>query len=153
MNTERKSQQQHWLVDCHPKRIVTKWWISIEASGIRFSIHSTFRKSCFQLDIQYDHFIRTSEPRHQSFVQDVVNRVWENGDIYLDTYEGYYCIDCEEYKDKDQMDKDHRCLIHQKPCSFRSEVAAQLNRLIRIELFRRITFLDCRNIRSNWKRF
>ena len=59
---------------------------------------------------------------HRQFVLEVVDRVWESGDIYLDQYEGYYCIDCEEYKDQDQMDREHNCLIHRKPCQFRKEV-------------------------------
>eukprot|EP00210_Caulerpa_lentillifera_P004183 g3989.t1 len=74
-----------------------------------------------QLDIKYDRFIRTSSEAHEKFVQEVLERVWSKGDIYLDTYEGYYCVDCEEYKDADQMDDQHQCLIHKKPCEYRKE--------------------------------
>lgn len=76
----------------------------------------------FQLDIQYDRFVRTTDSDHERLVLEVVDRVWENGDIYLAQYEGYYCIGCEEYKDTDQMDAQHNCLIHQKSCEFRQEV-------------------------------
>jgi len=78
------------------------------------------------LEINYDRFIRTSSEPHERFVQEVVDRVWANGDIYLDTYEGYYCVDCEEYKDLDQMDDQRNCLIHRKPCEYRKEVLISL---------------------------
>lgn len=34
----------------------------------------------------------------------VLERVWERGDIYKANYEGWYCVDCEEYKDEGDMD-------------------------------------------------
>lgn len=34
----------------------------------------------------------------------VLERVWQRGDIYKADYEGYYCVDCEEYKDEADMD-------------------------------------------------
>lgn len=43
-------------------------------------------------------------------------QVWERGDIYKARYEGWYCVDCEEYKDEKEMDKDHNCPTHRKPC-------------------------------------
>ena len=39
-----------------------------------------------------DDFIRTTEPRHERVVQAVFERMRENGDVYLGTYEGWYCI-------------------------------------------------------------
>ncbi|MDB4896331.1 MAG: metS1 [Firmicutes bacterium] len=44
-----------------------------------------------RLGISYDDFIRTSEPRHVTAVQAIFTRLWEQGDIYLDQYEGWYC--------------------------------------------------------------
>ena len=57
-----------------------------------------------QLDIGYDSFIRTTDPKHESLVAAVLESVWARGDIYKADYEGYYCVDCEEYKDEADMD-------------------------------------------------
>lgn len=51
----------------------------------------------------------------------MLNRVWEKGDVYRAAYEGWYCVDCEEYKDEADMDAEHNCPIHRKPCRQRSE--------------------------------
>ena len=56
------------------------------------------KRSAAQLDISYDSFVRTTDARHEALVTAVLERVWERGDIYKSDYEGFYCIDCEEYK-------------------------------------------------------
>ena len=55
-------------------------------------------------------------------VVDVLNAVWETGDIYLADYEGWYCVDCEEFKDEQETGPDHVCPTHRKPCQHRKEV-------------------------------
>ena len=50
-----------------------------------------------KLHIQYDDFIRTSEPRHISVVQNVLQTVFDNGDIYEDEYEGLYSVSEERF--------------------------------------------------------
>ncbi|MDQ2680228.1 MAG: methionine--tRNA ligase [Candidatus Eremiobacteraeota bacterium] len=47
--------------------------------------------------ISYDDFIRTSQPRHESVVQRVFERLRERGDIYLGKYEGWYCVQDETF--------------------------------------------------------
>lgn len=49
------------------------------------------------LDIRYDDFIRTTEPRHEKVVQEVFRRIYEKGDIYKSEYEGLYCTPCEAF--------------------------------------------------------
>lgn len=49
------------------------------------------------LDISYDDFIRTSEERHSLTVKNVLNILYENEDVYLDAYEGWYCTPCETF--------------------------------------------------------
>jgi methionyl-tRNA synthetase len=44
------------------------------------------------------------------------------GDIYKADYEGFYCVDCEEFKDEKEMDADKNCPTHRKPCQHRKEV-------------------------------
>ncbi|MEO6913807.1 MAG: class I tRNA ligase family protein, partial [Candidatus Baltobacteraceae bacterium] len=48
-------------------------------------------------EIMYDDFIRTSQPRHESVVQRVFERLRERGDIYLGKYEGWYCVQDETF--------------------------------------------------------
>ncbi len=49
------------------------------------------------LDISYDDFIRTTEPRHKEAVQDIFARLYRQGDIYKGKYEGWYCTPCESF--------------------------------------------------------
>ncbi|MBE1443349.1 methionine--tRNA ligase [Paenibacillus sp. OAS669] len=50
-----------------------------------------------KLDISYDDFIRTTEPRHKLSVENIFARLIEQDDIYLGTYEGWYCTPCESF--------------------------------------------------------
>jgi methionyl-tRNA synthetase len=57
-----------------------------------------------RLNISYDDFIRTTEARHISSVQEILKRVYDRGDIYKGTYEGWYCISCETFYDAEDLD-------------------------------------------------
>ncbi|WP_090750064.1 methionine--tRNA ligase [Mesobacillus persicus] len=50
-----------------------------------------------KLDISYDDFIRTTEDRHKEVVEKLFARLVDQGDIYLDQYEGWYCTPCESF--------------------------------------------------------
>ncbi|MBL4954221.1 methionine--tRNA ligase [Neobacillus sp. OS1-32] len=50
-----------------------------------------------KLDISYDDFIRTTQDRHKQVVEKIFARLLEQGDIYLDQYEGWYCTQCESF--------------------------------------------------------
>ncbi|MBI0581136.1 methionine--tRNA ligase [Neobacillus cucumis] len=50
-----------------------------------------------KLDISYDDFIRTTQERHKQIVEKIFARLLEQGDIYLDQYEGWYCTPCESF--------------------------------------------------------
>ncbi len=64
-----------------------------------------FRSVWTQLDISFDDFIRTTEPRHRIAVQKLAQRCFDNGDIYEGHYEGWYCVSCEAFKqEKDLVD-------------------------------------------------
>ncbi|MBI5625089.1 MAG: methionine--tRNA ligase [Elusimicrobia bacterium] len=56
-----------------------------------------FRDLWKHLDVQYDDFIRTTEPRHEECVQKVFTALQESGDIHKGRYEGFYCVSCETY--------------------------------------------------------
>ncbi|SES24156.1 methionine--tRNA ligase [Salisediminibacterium halotolerans] len=57
-----------------------------------------------KLDISYDDFIRTTEPRHKKVVQKIFEQLLEQGDIYLDEYEGWYSISDETFYTERQLD-------------------------------------------------
>jgi methionyl-tRNA synthetase len=64
-----------------------------------------------RLDISFDDFIRTTEPRHKAGVQELVRRMTAAGDIFEGHYEGWYCVSCEAFKqEKDLIDG--TCPIH-----------------------------------------
>ena len=73
-----------------------------------------FREAADVLDVAYDDFIRTTEPRHHAAVQALMQKVYDNGYIYSDTYEGLYCVGCEAYYTEDELD-DGNCKVHNRP--------------------------------------
>ncbi|MGL6102047.1 MAG: class I tRNA ligase family protein, partial [Exiguobacterium acetylicum] len=56
-----------------------------------------------RLDISYDDYIRTTEPRHKKVVEKVFETLLESGDIYLGEYEGWYSIPDETYYTESQL--------------------------------------------------
>ena len=76
-----------------------------------------WREVWARLDIAYDDYIRTTEPRHEQAVQKLLNAVHDNGrdDIYLGTYEGLYCVACEAYYTEDELLEGGLCPIHERP--------------------------------------
>ncbi|MBB5233258.1 methionine--tRNA ligase [Deinococcus budaensis] len=56
-----------------------------------------FRGLWDRLEISYDDFIRTTEPRHKAYVQEILQRVYDAGDIYFAEYEGLYSVGAERY--------------------------------------------------------
>lgn len=64
-----------------------------------------------RLDISFDDFIRTTEPRHKQSVQELVRRISAAGDIYEGHYEGWYCVSCEGFKQEKDL-VDGLCPVH-----------------------------------------
>jgi methionyl-tRNA synthetase len=60
-------------------------------------------------------FIRTSDPRHAQRVQEILQRVHDNGHVYKGTYEGWYCPRCADFKSDQEAGEDHTCPIHKIP--------------------------------------
>ncbi len=56
-----------------------------------------------KMNIDYDYFIRTTEPRHIQTVQKIFTKLLNQGDIYLGEYEGWYCMPCETYFTETQL--------------------------------------------------
>jgi len=55
------------------------------------------------LDVTPDRFIRTTDPDHTVAVQAFLQKVYDNGHIYRDTFAGWYCVACEAYYDEDDL--------------------------------------------------
>ncbi|NOR14701.1 MAG: methionine--tRNA ligase [Candidatus Aminicenantes bacterium] len=53
------------------------------------------------LDIDYDYFIRTTQPQHGTEVQSLFAKLKDKGDIYKGTYEGFYCVSDENFLSED----------------------------------------------------
>ena len=72
-----------------------------------------FKEAWKQLNIDYDRFIRTTDKDHEEVVKYILQKIYDNGDIYLGEYEGYYCTSCEAYYlEKDLVNLE--CPIHKK---------------------------------------
>lgn len=68
-------------------------------------IVATFKNLWKMLEISNDDFVRTSEERHQKVVQAVIQKVFEQGDIYKKNYEGKYCVQCESFWTEHQLEE------------------------------------------------
>jgi methionyl-tRNA synthetase len=82
-----------------------------------------WREVWARLDIAYDVYIRTTEPRHEEAVRKILLAVYENGrdDIYLGHYEGLYCVSCELYYNEADLLPGELCPIHEIPVEFLTE--------------------------------
>jgi methionyl-tRNA synthetase len=65
-----------------------------------------------QLNISNDFFIRTTDEEHQRRVQEVLQRVHDNGHTYKGLYEGWYCPRCADFKVENEILEGNRCPIH-----------------------------------------
>ena len=50
-----------------------------------------------ELNIKYDCFIRTTDRSHIAIVEQVMQKIYDSGDIYFSKYEGLYCFGCERF--------------------------------------------------------
>ena len=55
------------------------------------------------LGISYDYFIRTTDKEHESAVQKIFKKLYDQGDIYKGEYKGLYCIPCESFWTESQL--------------------------------------------------
>ncbi|MFN4132321.1 MAG: methionine--tRNA ligase, partial [Caldimicrobium sp.] len=78
-------------------------------------IAGVFKKTWDELKISYSNFIRTTDPSHKRVVQILLQKLYEKGEIYLDEYEGNYCIGCERFLTAKELDERGYCKDHQKP--------------------------------------
>ncbi|WP_354698667.1 Methionine--tRNA ligase [Paraconexibacter sp. AEG42_29] len=71
-----------------------------------------FRSLMPRLNASNDFFIRTTDPEHKAKVQEVLVRIKDNGYVYKDHYEGWYCPRCADFKSEAEIEDGSRCPIH-----------------------------------------
>ena len=71
-----------------------------------------FENLCKELNISYDYFFRATNEKHKKMVQEVFQKSFDNGDIYLGEYEGLYCVGCERYYTEDELIDGKICPDH-----------------------------------------
>ncbi len=83
-------------------------------------IAAAFRETWDRLGIQYDDFIRTTESRHKKVVQQILQKLWDSGEIYFGKYGGQYCFGCERFYTEKEI-VDGKCPDHQTPLTYIEE--------------------------------
>ncbi|HYR74045.1 MAG TPA: methionine--tRNA ligase [Candidatus Acidoferrum sp.] len=83
-------------------------------------IAAVFQETWRRLGITNDDFIRTTEPRHQKVVQEVLQRLHDAGEIYFGEYGGWYCYGCERFYTEKEI-VDGKCPDHQTALTFVKE--------------------------------
>ena len=74
-------------------------------------MEEVFRGVWSKLNISFDEFMRTTQRRHRTAVQKLLGAIRGAGDLYEGTYEGWYCVSCEAFKQEKDLD-DGICPIH-----------------------------------------
>jgi len=83
-------------------------------------VSDLFRSTWDACGIAYDHFIRTTDGYHTKFVQSVLQKIFDAGDIYFGEYGGFYCYGCERFYTEKEL-VDGKCPDHQKAPDYISE--------------------------------
>ncbi|MDR0401658.1 MAG: methionine--tRNA ligase [Endomicrobium sp.] len=71
-----------------------------------------FKEAWKLLNISYTEFVRTTESRHFSSVENVAKILLKNGFIFKKKYEGLYCLECERFYSKKDLDEKGNCIFH-----------------------------------------
>ncbi len=83
-------------------------------------ISALFQKTWKDIGIDNDDFIRTTDERHKKVVQQILQKVFDSGDIYFGSYGGHYCVGCERFlAEKDLVDG--KCPDHKTTPDFIEE--------------------------------
>jgi methionyl-tRNA synthetase len=95
----------------------TKVWRVAQEQGLEAQEYADriavpWRELPKRLNASTDFFIRTSDEGHERFVQDFLQRMHDNGDVYQDVYAGWYCVGCEAFKNEDELTADGLCPDH-----------------------------------------
>jgi len=83
-------------------------------------ISKKFLEMWLNLHIEHDQFIRTTDFEHKSCVQKILQKIFDQGEIFLKEYEGLYCVGCERFMDESELENGN-CPDHQNPPEFYKE--------------------------------
>ncbi|MFW5856063.1 MAG: methionine--tRNA ligase [Bacillota bacterium] len=84
-------------------------------------IVASFEELWQRLGVDYDYFIRTTEPRHEKVVQKIFKQLLEQDDIYKGKYEGWYCTPCETFWTNRQLGEEEVCPDCERPVEWVEE--------------------------------
>lgn len=80
-----------------------------------------FKNLWEKMGIEYDHFIRTTDDSHMEFVQQCLQMLWDNGQIYSKEYEGWYSVGEERFFSQDELDENGNDPISHRPVDWIKE--------------------------------
>jgi methionyl-tRNA synthetase len=83
-------------------------------------VSAIFRSTWDACGISYDHFIRTTDPYHKETVRQILQKIYDQGDIYFGEYGGFYCFGCERFYTEKELVAG-KCPDHQKEPAFIQE--------------------------------
>jgi methionyl-tRNA synthetase len=95
-------------------------------------IAAVFKQGFDLLNISYDHFVRTTDPAHQKFVQSMLQRAYDKNEIYYKDYQGLYCVGCERFYTEKELLPGNICPVHNTP----TELINEGNYFLRLEKYR-----------------
>jgi len=78
----------------------------IEPRAFADKMSRLFQNMCDTLNVSYDRFIRTSQSDHYRASQAIWKAMEDNGDLYLDRYEGWYSVRDEAYYEEEELSAD-----------------------------------------------
>ncbi|GCE05805.1 methionine--tRNA ligase [Dictyobacter aurantiacus] len=85
----------HVLLKANEEGVEPHMWVNL--------MDEAFRQAWKALDISYDYWIRTTEERHLRASQEMFRRALAKGDIYKDTYSGWYCPNCNNFYTTEEL--------------------------------------------------
>lgn len=94
-------------------------------------ISSLFQNAWKALHISNDYFIRTTDENHKEIVREILQKIYDKGDIYLSEYEGSYCTGCERYLTEKELTEDGLCPDHQ----IKPEIIREKNYFFRMQKY------------------
>jgi methionyl-tRNA synthetase len=110
---------------------------SIEQSGLSATqyLHSQsekFRQLFQHLNVSHDYFVRTSNRKHKSAVENILKGLFQRGLLIKKQYNGLYCEGCEQFKTISDLDDRGFCIDHQLP----PEQFSETNYFLELEIHR-----------------
>ncbi len=104
----------------------------MEPKAFTDRMSAVFRKAWEGLNVSFDYFVRTTDPAHEKFVQEMLTRTHQRGDIYFADYQGLYCVGCERFYTEKELLQGNLCPEHNRPV----ELITEGNYFLRLEKYR-----------------